>query len=338
LDNYHFLENFLVEYPQYKGRDFWITGESYAGVYIPTLAENILANKSTPLFNQLSGLMLGNPVICNPTSENSVTFNTLYYHGLVSYENQANWLANKCNDQKSVKCEAILTKAISQVGEIVQELAITNPPASSQPSLDPDDLYQDFCTNNGTLDFSESIIDNCDEDPSTNYLNRKDVQAAIFAHPAKWSGCSDKIAYSSNAGSMIPYYQKIFAQKPGIPVLVYSGDVDIMTVPHANTQACLAELQQTPDKQWTPWFVNGATAGYWETFDKFTYATVKGAGHEVPQYQPLTALNMFSRFLHNQTLDSDDVTASQIQAVRRQRAMTQGAILRKLRHGMQYGF
>ena len=42
---------------------------------------------------------------------------------------------------------------------------------------------------------------------------------------------------------------------------------------------------------WRPWTVNGITAGYWEEFDRYTFATVKGAGHTVPQYQPLTSFD-----------------------------------------------
>ena len=49
-------------YPQYKGNDFYIAGESYAGVYIPMLAREILS------FNEgmhearinLRGILIGN--------------------------------------------------------------------------------------------------------------------------------------------------------------------------------------------------------------------------------------------------------------------------------------
>jgi hypothetical protein len=33
---------FLEKYPRYQGRPFWITGESYAGHYIPLLAQSIV--------------------------------------------------------------------------------------------------------------------------------------------------------------------------------------------------------------------------------------------------------------------------------------------------------
>lgn len=43
-DSYTFLVNWLERFPQYKTRDFFITGESYAGHYIPELASTILTN------------------------------------------------------------------------------------------------------------------------------------------------------------------------------------------------------------------------------------------------------------------------------------------------------
>ena len=47
-DSYAFLVNWLERFPEYKTRDFYITGESYAGHYVPQLAYTILSkNKET---------------------------------------------------------------------------------------------------------------------------------------------------------------------------------------------------------------------------------------------------------------------------------------------------
>ena len=43
-DNYTFLLNWLERFPEYKTRDFYITGESYAGHYVPQLSQKILHN------------------------------------------------------------------------------------------------------------------------------------------------------------------------------------------------------------------------------------------------------------------------------------------------------
>jgi len=44
MDSYTFLINWLHRFPHYKSRDLFITGESYAGHYVPQLAHTILTN------------------------------------------------------------------------------------------------------------------------------------------------------------------------------------------------------------------------------------------------------------------------------------------------------
>nr|GEV10373.1 putative serine carboxypeptidase-like 23 [Tanacetum cinerariifolium] len=41
-DTLVFLVTWFAKYPQYQGRDFYLAGESYAGYYIPELADVIL--------------------------------------------------------------------------------------------------------------------------------------------------------------------------------------------------------------------------------------------------------------------------------------------------------
>jgi serine carboxypeptidase-like clade II len=60
-DNVVFLVNWLKRFPEYKDRDFYIAGESYAGHYVPQLAHAILAynrqNKGKNNIN-LKGIMV----------------------------------------------------------------------------------------------------------------------------------------------------------------------------------------------------------------------------------------------------------------------------------------
>jgi carboxypeptidase C (cathepsin A) len=42
VDNLMALRVFFEQYPTYQGNDFYLAGESYAGIYVPMLAEEIL--------------------------------------------------------------------------------------------------------------------------------------------------------------------------------------------------------------------------------------------------------------------------------------------------------
>lgn len=55
----HLIDGFLQANPEYKGRDFYITGESYAGHYIPAIAY-YLTHNVTDLGVNFKGIAIGN--------------------------------------------------------------------------------------------------------------------------------------------------------------------------------------------------------------------------------------------------------------------------------------
>ena len=279
--------------------------------------------------------MLGNPVMsCDSLVEVDVLINMFYWHALIPYDTFKQWNDNNCKaNPGSTKCSTLFTKAYHQVGKTRQEIGGFNF-NGTQPSLDPDDLYQDFIVGNASLEWTLSLMDSQSEtidDAVDDYLNRKDVQNALHAHAPPsgiWSECVSFrfLHYAQSSESMIPFYRNVINQRPDVSILVYSGDIDIATVPFGQTQECLYELDGTLSKNWGPWFVNGATAGYVEQYKEFSYATVKGAGHTVPEYQPFTSIELFRRFLQNQNLDGGEVyfPSSSMQP----RPMRQGDVLR----------
>ena len=44
-ENYRFVLNWLERFPEYAERALYITGESYAGVYVPLLADNLVRGR-----------------------------------------------------------------------------------------------------------------------------------------------------------------------------------------------------------------------------------------------------------------------------------------------------
>jgi len=355
IDNYAFLQGFMQQYPQYQNRDLWIAGESYGGIYVPTLTALVCSNSSSELYKQLTGITIGNPYLaCDSLWATnkviSVQFNLLYWHGLVSFSTYQNWTSANCDANPSQKiCSDILNQAENDIGFIYQQ--VVTPPLkddelveveSPLPSLDPDNLYQDFCTGNGSLSFSQGLLPSCAPlgNSLASYLNLANVQSAINAKPATWAVCSSTLQYIQSGDSMIPYFEQFFADKPSLKALIYSGDVDIMTIPFAYTQQCLSELSGKITREWGPWTVDGWTAGYWEVHEQFTYATLKGAGHEAPQYQPLDSFNMYLRFLTKGTLDTENERHLRAKAMQYRKsfakyaASRQSARLHALRRGV----
>ena len=72
---------FPFQFPEYSGREFFITGESYGGIYIPTLSVLVADDSS---FN-FQGYAIGNGLLSYTTNQDSLMFFG-YYHALLGQE------------------------------------------------------------------------------------------------------------------------------------------------------------------------------------------------------------------------------------------------------------
>lgn len=151
----------------------------------------------------------------------------------------------------------------------------------------------------------------------TKYMNMEVVKSAMHLPPGlkrKWApdadlkwDCSndDPVAFMHNfttckIADYRPLIQQVATQ---VPFLVYSGDVDAQ-LPHTASERWTSELGFQEVEAWRPWAVNGAYVGGYVTVyeHNFTYATVKGAGHMVPQFRPESSHEMVQRFVETQRL------------------------------------
>ena len=86
-ENYQFVQLFLQEFPQFSQNEFWITGESYAGVYGPMLANLIVTGSDSQLISNFQGFSLGNPVTSCPelkANDLNIQIQTFYWNGLIA--------------------------------------------------------------------------------------------------------------------------------------------------------------------------------------------------------------------------------------------------------------
>jgi len=234
------------------------------------------------------GVMVGNGVT-NAVGDYALidSIDFLYGHALIS-ANQYAAIINACpNPNKpDSKCNDLVNKAQASLND-----------------MDPYFIYTD-CFHQRHPNGSP-----CDDSSfATEYLNRADVQAAIHVKKTKWEICSNRVNenYDGTGESMVPIYK--FLLSNNLRVLIYSGDSDSV-VPYTGTAFWTSNSGFTPQgDEWRPWSFDDAlgsqgVAGFVTDYKEgISFATVKGAGHMVPQFKPIPALVMFQRFLAGQKL------------------------------------
>ncbi|XVF08616.1 hypothetical protein REPUB_Repub07fG0018200 [Reevesia pubescens] len=307
-DNLVFLQRWYHKFPNYRQRDLFITGESYAGHYIPQLAKLMVEfNKKQNLFN-LKGIALGNPVLEFATDFNSRA-EYFWSHGLISdstYKmftsvcNYSRYVSEYYRDSVSPACSRVMSQVSRETSKFVDKYDVTLDVCISSV------LSQSMVLNPQQV---SERIDVCVEDKIVNYLNRKDVQKALHARLVgvrRWAVCSNILDYQllnleiptiSIVGSLV---------KAGIPVLVYSGDQDSV-IPLTGSRTLVGELAKELGLETTVpyrvWFEGKQVGGWTQVYGNIlSFATIRGASHEAPFSQPERSLMLFKSFLEGKPL------------------------------------
>jgi len=334
VDNLVAILKFYEKFPERKDNDFYIASESYGGHYVPQLAKKIVERVGTPGFAvRFKGFLVGNPWV-DPFTNDVEQVRAFFQHGLISLpmlekwllmcsdrETYDNWACRKAikhmrRNMKSISPYALdypicteekidlSNTASSQVMHFLNQTATRHefPRAHALPRfLPPDDKYHP-----------------CAEEHLKVYLNQRLVQEALHIRhiPVRWRACAQEENLSYNMDdfdeSQIDLYKELISvAKQGrlnLSMLVFSGDNDSVCST-SSTQAWIYDLgiDPLPDQDWNEWSVHKQTAGFVTRFDlgpkshsKFIFATVHGAGHEVPAYRPVEALKLFEHFLRDE--------------------------------------
>ena len=309
-NNYGFLLNWFASFSEYANNDFFVTGESYAGMYVPTLADRILVGNAAgkPKIN-LKGFAVGNAV-------NGADYDTSvpFYWGLgmfsqVTYERIIKYCGSLQPTNVSSDCQSAMDQAMTEVDQInnIYDVYDTcpQPVTAVQPRVPLTPTQEQLLARGAdnqrylpkTVGAPQCILPNV---YGTQWFNFSSVRKALHVDTVNlqsWGLCYG-IDYHANHGSLLGQYPSWAKQ---LRILVYSGDVD-GCVPHVFTEQWTTNLGFPIKTPFRPWTLNDQVMGYAITFDvnDFTFLTVKGAGHMVPQTRPPAALAMFTRFIKNQ--------------------------------------
>ena len=98
-------------FPSFKGRDFYISGESYAGIYVPTLAYQVLQyNKGVVESNKinLKGILVGNGVADWNYDTTVAMIDFAFTHHLTSYETRLEFNKYCIMEYQEARCDEIV--------------------------------------------------------------------------------------------------------------------------------------------------------------------------------------------------------------------------------------
>ncbi|KAF8698625.1 hypothetical protein HU200_034870 [Digitaria exilis] len=288
-DAYTFLINWLDRFPEYKGRSFFITGESYGGHYIPQLANTILSNnKIINTMINLKGVAIGNAYLDDDTNTRA-TIDYYWTHAMISKETRKAVQENcSFNGNYTELCRTAIEAANNEKGLI-----------------DQSNIYASFCWDASAPQQHHASVtksDPCASYYMQSYLNRQEVQKAFHANTTglkqPWSDCSHIISpenWKDVQASMLPSIQQLISS--GVRIWLYSGDIDAVC-PVTSTLYSLDILGLQINSSWRAWYSDdGEVGGYVVEYKGLVFSTVRGAGHMVPTYQPHRAFTLFSSFL-----------------------------------------
>uniref|UniRef100_A0A7E4UWI1 Carboxypeptidase n=1 Tax=Panagrellus redivivus TaxID=6233 RepID=A0A7E4UWI1_PANRE len=315
-DNHAALVDFFRKFPEYRDHDFYITGESYGGVYVPMLADRVANDSKT--FPNFKGLAIGNGLMSFELSHNTwLPF--LYHHGLMHERLWIN-IADKCCNNNTYSCPLYHLQhrdGTQECKDMINEgyhEAYTGDVYNIYSACYIDDepqsriLQSHLVRGAGiSLPSTKSDLPLCAQTNNDHiYMNRSDVRIALHVHPdaQPWKMCNEAIDYHLTRQDIpvFPEFHRLIEK--GKCILVYNGDVDtvcnVLLASKFVEQLGLAAIPD-PNKR-TFWVYDGEIpnkAGFITRYEKnVDFLTVRGSGHMVPKDKPKEAIQMIYNFVH----------------------------------------
>ncbi|XP_034045441.1 lysosomal protective protein isoform X2 [Thalassophryne amazonica] len=317
-DNFLALQSFFAKFPNFTDNKFFIFGESYGGIYVPTLSLRVVTGAPKIKFK---GFGVGNGLSSYALNDQSLIYFG-YYYGLFG-ETLWHDLNTNCCDKESCNfynstsetCKTLVNVAFNIVynaglNEYALYLDCEGGIGSNKAyQRAMSHLFRNYRKHPDTYQFlgkfppSASLkgVPPCiNSTAQTNWLNRGDVRKALHipATLPKWDICSDVVGeqYTYLYLTVKEVYLKLLSL--GLQGLVYNGDTD-MACNFLGDQWFVEDLGLKATTEYKIWTYDDQVAGFYQVFGNITFLTVKGAGHMVPQWAPGPAFHMFQSFITN---------------------------------------
>ena len=303
-----FMQAFFTKYPQYENRDFGIFTESYGGHYGPEFADYfnsqnsaVAAGKTRGQKINLIALSVGNGWF-DPAIQFKAYVDYAYDNPYRRLINET--LRNNLTDAYNTKCLPELKECDSIEGEDGQCTMADN---------DCNTLLYNGVTHAADFDVYDIRSASVDPQPPDTYLaylNSTAIRRRIGAQTA-FSDCAQApyVGFArtgDDARSFEAVLGKVVAS--GVQTVIWAGDADWICNAEGGYNVVQAlewpQSRAFSGKRLAPYTVNGQTKGSFKTVGNLSWLKVFDAGHEVPYYQPETALQVFKQTMMRRPLSS----------------------------------
>ncbi|TMW60630.1 hypothetical protein Poli38472_000672 [Pythium oligandrum] len=333
------VQQFFVKFPWLRENDFIISGESYGGVYVPTTAKRIVeGNLAGEAKINLKKFVVGNGAN-EFLSLSKVLYG--YYHGLISTQ-EYEAIRSACPELKEfeptpqLEANSICQKALSEYDEQVLNTAVNsynvigkcagNPQSGIEKMVQeliepmrgfphPVAMTLGLCLNSTKLIsyfnlpvVRQNMHTKLEIDHWSNIaLTSASIDIAALAPAAGVDPQMVKhkvLGFNVTLGMVVTPLWKYLVEHD-VQGVIYHGDADMQCDFIGGLWA--VESLGLPRKQgrqaWTV-TLDGSdqVAGFFEDFGPIQYVTVKGAGHMVPETNPIEAKKLLDLFVLDKQL------------------------------------
>ncbi|KAI9145406.1 Alpha/Beta hydrolase protein, partial [Paraphysoderma sedebokerense] len=301
-----FLEKFFDIFPDLQYSDVYFTGESFAGIYIPYIATEILkrnkeinetfTDSHTKLKWNLSGIAIGNGWI-DPKNQYPAYIEYAAKHKLLSgtHNETAYTLTASCkskyetsNSLRDLTCERI----VDQITDYSK--------SGNQACMNIYDIRLRDPDNSGVCGASWPF----DLPGVYTYLMNPEVVKFLHAtnQTKKWRECDDEVFKQLDADRSPPSVTLLpELLKSGVPIHLFSGDMD-MICNHIGTERMIENLEWNGAKGFgnvtsQAFSMNKNLIAHVTSARNLTYWLFYNSSHMVPIDQPAGSLAMLYRMI-----------------------------------------
>jgi len=295
-DMYDFFQAFFKAHPEYAKNKFFVTGESYAGHYVPAVTGRLhkaQKNKEGVPIN-LKGFAIGN----------GLTQPDLQYEAYADYALDMN-LITELDHQRLSRLFPACLKSIELCGPkgtvtCIAAYLVCQSIFNSILTIAGNINYYDVRKEcHGELCYDFSNLD--------SYLNNATVREALGVGNRKFVSCSP-LVYEAMIVDWMKNLEKGIPQllEDGIELLVYAGEYDLICNWLGNSRWVTAMdwsgQVEYAKADWKHFEVDGEEAGLVTGYGPLQFLKVHNAGHMVPMDQPKNALEMLFRWTRGKSL------------------------------------